>query len=297
MSDQIRRIAIVGGTHGNELTGIYLVKKFEQFPELLQRNTLECITILANPRAIEANRRYIDLDLNRCFNTGDLANPALNSYEDLRAQEIAAQLGPKEQPQVDLIIDLHSTTANMGLTILPSSKHPFNLRLAAYLGELDPAVRVSCGLQCGQDSPMVRSLSPLGCTIEVGAIAQSVLRADLFHQTEMLVHAILNYVDAFNQGQPLPAPATLMLYQAISNVDYPRNAAGDIQAAVHPQLQFQDYAPLSPGQPMFLNWWGETITYQQEQVVYPIFINEAAYYEKKIAMVLTEQQQLKIASI
>jgi succinylglutamate desuccinylase len=294
MSNPIRRIAIVGGTHGNELTGIYLVKKFEQFPELLQRPSLECITILANPRAIDANRRYIDRDLNRCFDTADLANLALNSYEDKRAREIAAQLGAQAQLPVDLIIDLHSTTANMGLTILPSSKHPFNLRLAAYLCELDPAVRVSCSLQCGQDSPVVRSLSPLGCTIEVGAIAQGVLRADLFHQTEMLVHAILNYVDAFNQGQLLPAPASLTLYQAISTVDYPRNAAGDIQAGIHPQLQFRDYAPLSPGQPMFLNWLGEEITYQQESVVYPVFINEAAYYEKKIAMVLTEKQYYDI---
>jgi succinylglutamate desuccinylase len=294
MSEIIRRVAIVGGTHGNELTGIYLVKKFQQFPELLQRTSLECITILANPRAIEANRRYIDRDLNRCFDTEDLANPALTSYEDLRAQEIATQLRPKEQPNFDVIIDLHSTTANMGLTILPSSKHPFNLRLAAYLSELNPSVRVAFGLQCGQDSPMVRSLSPLGCTIEVGAIAQGILRADLFHQTEMLIHAILNYIDALNQGKPLSILPSLTIYQAISSVDYPRNSSAEIQAAIHPQLQFQDYEPLSAGEPMFLSWRGKTIFYQDERVVYPIFINEAAYYEKNIAMVLTEKQQLNI---
>ncbi|MCY7390340.1 MAG: succinylglutamate desuccinylase/aspartoacylase family protein, partial [Leptolyngbyaceae cyanobacterium CAN_BIN12] len=40
MSDFIRRIAIVGGTHGNELTGIYLIKKFQQFPHLLHRQSL-----------------------------------------------------------------------------------------------------------------------------------------------------------------------------------------------------------------------------------------------------------------
>ncbi len=294
MSDLIRRVAIVGGTHGNELTGVYLVKKFEQFPELLHRESFECITLLANPRAIEENRRYIDRDLNRCFATADLANAALTSYEDSRAQEIVALLGPKDQPQVDVIIDLHSTTANMGMTILPSSKHPFNLRLAAYLSALDPAVRVACGLQCGQDSPMVRSISPLGCTIEVGAIAQGVLQADLFHQTEKLIHAILDYIAALNQGNPLPVPPTLTLYQAIASVDYPRNSLGEIEAAIHPQLQSQDYQPLSAGQPMFLGWLGDEILYQDEQVVYPIFINEAAYYEKKIALVLTEKQQVKI---
>ncbi len=56
----IRRVAIVGGTHGNELTGVYLVKKFQQFPDLIYRQSLDCTTLLANPRAIAANRRYIE---------------------------------------------------------------------------------------------------------------------------------------------------------------------------------------------------------------------------------------------
>jgi aspartoacylase len=29
---KIKRVVIVGGTHGNEFTGAYLIKKFEQFP-------------------------------------------------------------------------------------------------------------------------------------------------------------------------------------------------------------------------------------------------------------------------
>ena len=92
ISDRIQRVAIVGGTHGNELTGIYLVKKFQQFPHLLHRQSFECITLLANPEAIAANRRYIDHDLNRCFANEDLANLLLTDYEDRRAKEIAAQL-------------------------------------------------------------------------------------------------------------------------------------------------------------------------------------------------------------
>jgi succinylglutamate desuccinylase len=290
ISDSIKRVAIVGGTHGNELTGIYLVKKFQQFPELLHRQSFECVAILANPQAIAANQRYIDRDLNRCFSDIDLANPDLTSYEDRRAKEIAAQLGPKHQPQVDVIIDLHTTTSNMGLSILPSSIHPFNLRLGAHLTALYPAVRVCCGLQCGQAAPMVRSLAPLGCTIEVGAIAQGVLNADLLAQTEMLVQAILDYIDALNQGKTLPVTPSLTLYQAISVVDFPRNSLGEIAAVIHPQLQFQDYQPLHYHQPMFLSMTGAAILYQEQTVVYPVFINEAAYYEKKIAMVLTERQ-------
>jgi succinylglutamate desuccinylase len=294
MSNSIRRVAIVGGTHGNEWTGIYLVKKFEQFPELIVRSSFETITLLGNPKAIAANRRYIDQDLNRCFFHEDLLNPALTSYEGQRAKMIAAQLGPKENPQVDFIIDLHSSTANMGLTILPSSADLFNLRLCAYLSQIDPAVRVTCGIAHHQDTPMLRSLSSLGCTIEVGAVAQGVLDARYFQETEILVHRILDYLDATNHDNMPAIPERLTIYQSIASIDYPRNTDGEVQAAIHPQRQFQDYAPLRTGDPLFMTFAGEAIAYQGKSPVFPIFINEAAYYEKGIAMTLTEKQELEI---
>lgn len=290
VSDSIRRVAIVGGTHGNELTGVYAIKKFEQFPNLLERSNFQSVTLLANPEAVVMNRRYVDRDLNRSFTNEDLVNPDLTSYEAKRAKEIALQLA-----DVDLIIDLHSSTSNMGLTILPSSRHPFNLRLAAYLSTLDPDVRICYGIKCSAEDPMLRSLSPLGCTIEVGAIAQGVLNADLFQQTEMLIYAILDYVEAFNQGKLPPVPSSLSVYQSIASVDYPRNSAGELEAMIHPQLQFRDYQALHPGDPMFMTFTGESIAYQGESTVFPIFINEAAYYEKSIAMTLTEKQQLATA--
>jgi succinylglutamate desuccinylase len=294
MSNLIRQVAIVGGTHGNEWTGIHLVKKFKQFPELIYRSSFETVTLLANPKAVKANRRYIDRDLNRCFDNKDLSNSALTGYEDILAKEIATKLGPKDCPNANVIIDLHSTTANMGLTILPSSTHPFNLRLSAYLSELHPEVRVSFGVQCNQDTPMLRSLSPLGCTIEVGAVAQGVLNAHYLQQTELIVYAILDYLNAMNLGNPLPVPANLTVYQAISSIDYPKDSVGELQAVIHPQLQFKDYEPLQKGEPIFLTFAGKSIPYQGEFAVFPIFINEAAYYEKGIAMVLTEKHKIEI---
>ena len=252
------------------------------------------VTLLANPQAVKSNRRYIDRDLNRCFAGEDLSNPELMGYEDRRAKEISAQLCPKDKHGADFIIDLHSTTANMGLTILPSSKHLFNLQLLAYLSEIDTSIRVCFGEDYGEGAPMLRSLSAFGCTIEVGPIAQGVINASLFQQTEMLVHAILDYLDAKNRGKQLPTPSNLTIYQAIGSVDYPSNSVGELQAAIHPQLQFKDYEPLHPGEPMFLTFTGKSLPYQGESTVFPVFINEAAYYEKHIAMVLTEKQQLQI---
>ena len=59
---------------------------------------------------------------------------------------------------------------------------------------------------------------------------------------------------------------------------------------IHPQLQFQDYAPLYPGNPMFLTFDNQEIIYEGKSTVYPVFINEAGYYEKGIAMYLTQKQ-------
>jgi len=67
---------------------------------------------------------------------------------------------------------------------------------------------------------------------------------------------------------------------------------GEIQAMIHPRLQFTDYQPLHPGEPMFLTFEGDEIVYEGKSTVYPVFINEAAYYEKGIAMYLTQKQMV-----
>ena len=63
---------------------------------------------------------------------------------------------------------------------------------------------------------------------------------------------------------------------------------------IHPQLQFKDYEALNPGEPMFLTFAGQTIPYTGNSTTYPVFINEAAYYEKGIAMYLTDKHQITI---
>ena len=85
---ELNKVAIVGGIHGNELTGAWLIEKFENHSELIRRSTFETLTLLGNPRALAANTRYIDRDLNRCFANRDLENTALTTYEDIRAKEI-----------------------------------------------------------------------------------------------------------------------------------------------------------------------------------------------------------------
>lgn len=288
--NQIKRVAIVGGTHGNELTGIYLVKKFDRQPELIGRSTFETISLLANPKACEIGRRYVETDLNRCFLESDLENPHLSSYEALRAQEIYRIFSSTKGQKSDLIVDLHTTTANMGLTLILGMQHPFNLSMAAHLTSLNPQLKIVASVTKNQDSSALRSICELGCTLEVGPVAQGVLDARLFQETEQLIGAILDWVETSNQGQISDTKNPLTVYQTLGAIDYPRNESGEIQAAIHPRLQFRDYEPLNPGDPMFLTFDGESILYAGKSTVYPIFINEAAYYEKGIALYFTQKQ-------
>ncbi len=294
MMNPIKRVAIVGGTHGNEFTGAYLIKKFEQFPDLIQRGSFETLTLFANPKAFELKRRYIDKDLNRCFLNQDLHNPALLGYEEQRAKAIAQQLGPKGNAQVDAIVDLHSTTANMGLSLLLGSLQPASLRLAAYLSSINPRVKVCSLIRPNSESAHLRSLCSLGMVIEVGPVAQGVLNPILFQETESLIHGVLDYFEACNQGTTLELPSTLTLYKYVEEIDYPRNGHGELEAMIHPQLQFRDYEPLNPGDPIFLTFDGRAIAYEGKETVYPVFINEAAYYEKGIAMCLTQKEQVAV---
>ena len=294
---QIERVAIVGGNHGNELTGVHLVKKFQQYPNLIDRASFETLALLGNLKAIEEGKRYIDKDLNRCFTNQALQNPQLSSYEDMRAKAIQQILQPYNQPFVDVIVDLHSTTANMGLSLIFCDMHPFLLRLGAYLSSINPMVKIFVNQQSRQGG-FLRSLCELGFVIEVGAVAQNILNAELFQKTEQLIYGILDYFEACNQGNTPQINSTLTLYQYIETIDYPRSDVYDglrlrkeIQAMIHPQLQFRDYEPLNPGDPMFISFEGKEILYQGESTVYPIFINEAAYYEKGIAMYLAQKKQ------
>jgi succinylglutamate desuccinylase len=291
----INRVLIVGATHPNEWTGLAMIRKFQQQPDIIYRHTLETPTLIANPQGVPLVTRYIDRDLNRCFDRHDLANANLTGYENSRAKEIATTYGSTGTLPVDAILDLHSTTANMGATIIPTSNSIENLRLAAYLQSQDPTAYIYSGLHSGIDSPMLRSLATIGCAIEMGPIAQGVLNAQIFQQAEKLVLAGLDYFEQCNLGQ-VQLPTTITLFQAIDTIDYPRNQNGEITAMIHPDRQGQDYQPMAPGDALFMDLNGNTITYQGDHTVYPTFINEAAYYEKGIAMVITEKQETTIVS-
>lgn len=65
---------------------------------------------------------------------------------------------------------------------------------------------------------------------------------------------------------------------------------------VHVFPQDNDFKLLQPGEPAFLSFLGETVKHEGE-ALYPFFVNECAYYEKKIAFHLARKTTLKIPSV
>lgn len=292
--NKIKRVLIAGGTHGNELNGIYAVRKYERCPELIHRPSFETLTVLGNPRAIEAGVRYIDKDLNRCFDIPEGKATELD-YEVQRAREIKSQFGQAGQMPVDFAIDQHGTDSNAGLMLILDSLDCFTLKLAAYLSCKQPELKVYSSAASGRSQDSLRSIARYGVGIEVGPVAHGTLHAELFQKTEVLVCAILDYLERYNSNTVSLEETSLTVYQHANAVDYPKGKNGEIQAMIHPQLQFKDYEALNPGDPMFLTFDGDAIAYQGSTTVYPIFINEAAYYEKGIAMYLTQKQQFQVS--
>ncbi|MGK7919351.1 MAG: aspartoacylase [Trichodesmium sp.] len=291
---KINQLAIIGGTHGNEFTGIYLIKKFEKFPDLISRTNFATKTLLANPQGFAAVKRYIDTDLNRCFKLEDLEDQTKTNYEESRAKFINQMLGPKGNPKFDLILDLHTTTANMGLTIVLVNNHPFNLKMAAYLSSVESGVKIYSWINPGVENSFINSICEQGFGIEVGPIAPGTLQANLFQKTEKLVQTSLDFIEMFNEGNLHQMNGHITIYQHLKVVDYPKTEDGEIAAMVHPHLQGKDYHKLTQGEPMFLTFDGKIIYYEEETPVWPVFINEAAYYEKGIAMCLTTKETITV---
>ncbi|MDJ0844759.1 aspartoacylase [Crocosphaera sp.] len=289
MVKKIEKIALFGGTHGNEMTGIYLIKKFLQHPYLLKRSTLQVFPLLSNPKAIKSRVRYTEIDLNRCFAPEDLENLDQVLYEQLLAKTIHQKL---LNNQINFVVDLHSTTANMGLTIILSDTNKFHLQLSSYLSLIYPELKVLYYASKEKDK-LLRSNTDLGLSIEIGSIAQGILDANLFIKTEKLIYSLLDYLETYNQNKIEEKSHNLVFYEVFERIDYPRDGE-DITAMIHPNLQFKDYQPINSGDPLFLTFEGENILYKGLSEVYPVFINEAAYYEKGIAMCLTKRREITV---
>jgi len=293
---KVQKIAITGGTHGNELTGVYLINKFKQDPSLVKRDSFETIFMHTNLGAMKQCTRYVDKDLNRTFTIAGLNDQTLDSYEDKLAKEINKKIGPKgsDKPNVDFVMDLHSTTSRMGLSLCISNEDKLTWQVAAYLKECMPEVSIFRWKGDTNDTSFVSSIPPSGFTIEVGSIPQGVLRADMFFETEKMIQNILDFFELYNTNKLDKTYKNLEIYDNSRMIDFPKGEDGNINAMVHPNLQENGYFELKKGDPIFVTFYGENICFESDEKLYALFINEAAYYEKGVAMCLADKKTINL---
>lgn len=293
----INTIVVAGGTHGNERTGVRIVQKWMEHPECY--NTL-CTSakvdlVLSNPEAMRLNRRYRDHDLNRSFSQTclDVAVEP-QQYEFRRARELNKVYGPKgPDTRTDLLLDIHNTGSNMGLCLILSARDPFTMKASAVLTQEFKNAWIYYQPEERSESPYFGTVARADVCIEIGPQPHGTLNAAIFEESEKLVKRYLELAEEWNRGELQKRPAVKVeVYTQLRDMGYPKpQGGGPIQAMIHPDLLGRDYCELKKGDELFRTFDGADILYEGEadgrESVWPIFINEPAYYEKDIAMSLT----------
>jgi len=249
--------------------------------------------ILANPKAVHSIRRFVDEDLNRQYSSERLEDDTLGSYEANRAKVLDRRIGPKasEFPAADFVIDMHSTTSKMGITIIFESEgvDPVALYVAEFVRRalakeegMAPVFILFADIP--RDTiPHTPSVSRSGVAIEVGPIAQGLLRDDVCRWTEAAAGAIMDALLALNTDgvdASVFGSSVRVFQNSRVKIPCPSDESGLPTAVFHERLQDGDYRPLRKGDPMFRGLDGSVIPYDGRlgEVVFPVFVNEAAYY-------------------
>lgn len=301
------RVVIVGGTHGNEYTGVWCIKVLAlQGAKLKEKYPmLDISTILANQDAFMANKRFIDTDLNREFSHEKLCQLPDDdqSLEGVRARELDLILGSKcdrEAPdEYDVAIDLHSTTSNMGTPLIISEGDSLMAQGAAYAALKCPDAK--CLMHSIPEKgkrPNLSSTTKHGFTIEVGPVPQGLLRHDAVIKTECAMHALLEFLQRRNAGDDVLGelktayPSGKVPTYRTAPALRPGEMSGKISwpsdpdnpnfptMMIHESLQDRDFHLLRRGDPLFVELDGSVVLYDGSHgdEVTLIFVNEAGYY-------------------
>ncbi len=226
---EIEPIHILGGVHGNERIGVHLVQEIKRGMTL--DTTLRLKPLLGNIDAIQRNSCYITVDLNQQFKKHKQANPSI--YEVDRALEIEQQMTKSE-----LLVDLHSTTSNMGVSFIFSEWTPVTQFLASLLLKSTPNSFILYETEFKKSSAIV---SPLAITLEVSSIGQGQASYDNYSIVKNALENILKAIEQLKTGNL--THSSFIYYQTIDlRVDFPRDDEQIPLVFLHPKLT--DYQTL-----------------------------------------------------
>lgn len=263
------KIAIVGGTHGNEPVGIEVIRHLDRKPPLGAKNDFD--TFWANPKAYEQQKRFVDCDLNRTFGK----NGRSHGYEEGRSKELSEQI----EGNYEFILDLHTTTSNMGITAILTQTDPVTRQAAAYLKSLHPDLILIETIRTDDDCCYVCNMAPSGFIFEVGPVANNVIRYDLFMKVYDMVSDLICW--DFKGDIDL---ASVEYYKSYDDIKIPPGYY------VHPERENRDFVAIKPGDPLFVDAEGKVISHEGPETVWPMFINEAAYQNARLGMTLSHKR-------
>ena len=284
-----KKILIVSGTHGNELNPVWAVKKFRNLINSSpQSKALEFI--LGNPKALEEGLRYVDVDLNRSFNVLKTASNQ-NFYEVNRSEYLINKYGSQGPKSCPIVIDLHTTTSCMGTSIVMYGRRQRDFCLAAIL-QAKFGLPIYLHEKDNNQTGFLVEAWPCGLVIEIGPVAQNHYDSEITERFLIILDFIQDLIDNLENNR-INLPSEIFLFVHQKSIDYLRDENHDINALIHPLRINNDWKIIEEGDPLFLNIDDETITYTEQEKTYPLFIGEAAYREKNIAMSFTKKEILK----
>jgi len=273
-------------------------------------------------------------DIHTDFRTGDNVDVSTLQtlpHEALRAREVEAVLGPKimsnaadpeadintdiPEPRTDVVVDLHTTTANMGISLIIPEGDSLMSAAAAYVLHQCKTKYGYDSVQClmhalpkRADRQNLSSCGRHGFTIEVGPVPQGVLRHDVIEQTQAAMHSLLEFLHLRNldlqRGDKTDDKTTVLnklrhIYpnnivpcyrsapavrqgELSGKISWPNDESNPNFPAVivHKSLQDRDFEPLCVGDPLFVRLDGTIIPYDGSHgdEVHLIFVNEGGYY-------------------
>ncbi len=287
------QVLVVAGTHGNEINAPWLFNQWHAHPSLINTYGIRTAAVIGNPEALKAGLRYLDCDLNRSFRSDLLAFDQSKAKEVNRAKELLSIYGSSGSNACQISIDLHSTTATMGTSLVIYGRRSTDLALAALVqSRLGLPVYLHEGDK-EQKGFLVESW-PCGFVIEIGPVSQNVLLAKTINQTRIALEVSLEEIAKVKSGQA-KFPDQLVVHRHLGSIDFPRNTNGEPSACIHPNRQGKDWEPLEKGSPLFICSDGHVVRFLGDDPLVPVFINEASYLEKNIGMSLTRREAWPIS--
>lgn len=283
---KIENLVIFGGTHGNEVTGVEVIKLLEK-RNYFGKN-VNLVTHFSNRKAYELKKRFVDKDLNRSFTQEACAT---GGY--LHEERVAKEIFDKFSSDKNLIIDIHTTTANMGKSLVLTKVNSFNLKLISFLQSIHSDLKVFFWPE-NEELAFLNKISPYGFAIEMGPVANGLLDCKIIEDTLVLIEDILDFTEKSNKNMLPTLNNEITVYELVDYLYYPKDEAGERFGYIHDEFQGKDFMPLSKGDRLFKTYIDTNLEYTNNEVLYPVFINEVAYYEKNIACCLTKKVTITI---